>query len=99
MPGILGPAGLAVKFCAVISSLTLRGSWCSDDCGASEIQGARMKIVSFQADGGWHLGAVEDDRVIDLNAVDNSLPGELGEFLRRSNGDFSALQAAAKRAG
>jgi 2-keto-4-pentenoate hydratase/2-oxohepta-3-ene-1,7-dioic acid hydratase in catechol pathway len=57
-----------------------------------------MKIVGFEANGGLHLGVVEGDQVIDLQAVDKSIPSDLGECLRRDNGDLSALKDAAKRA-
>ena len=58
-----------------------------------------MKIVGFEANGGLHLGVVEGDQVIDLQAVDKTIPGDLGECLRRNNGDLSsALKDAAKRA-
>ena len=57
-----------------------------------------MKIVGFEANGGLHLGVVEADAVVDLQAVDKSLPGDLGEVLRRSNGDLSSLRDAVKRA-
>ena len=58
-----------------------------------------MKIVGFEADGGLRLGVVEGDQVIDLNEVDKTLPTDLGEVLRRQNGDLSPLKEAAKRAG
>jgi acylpyruvate hydrolase len=57
-----------------------------------------MKIVGFEADGGLHLGVVESDQVVDLQAVDSATPADLGEILRRQNGDLSALKDAAKRA-
>ncbi len=57
-----------------------------------------MKIVGFEANGGLHLGIVEGEEVVDLQAVDSSIPGDLGEVLRRGNGDLSPLQSAAKRA-
>jgi acylpyruvate hydrolase len=57
-----------------------------------------MKIVGFETTGGPRLGLVEGDEVIDLQEVDNTIPGDLAEVLRRSNGDLSALQDAAKRA-
>jgi len=38
------------------------------------------------------------EAVIDLQAVDPTMPGDLGEILRRSNGDLSPLRDAAKRA-
>jgi acylpyruvate hydrolase len=56
-----------------------------------------MKIVGFDANG-LRLGVVEGDCVIDLQAVDASLPADLGEVLRRGNGDLSALAELAKKA-
>jgi acylpyruvate hydrolase len=61
-------------------------------------QGVSMKIASFAANGDLHLGVIEGDQVIDANAVDKTLPTDLGELLRRSNGDLSAVKDAAKRA-
>jgi acylpyruvate hydrolase len=57
-----------------------------------------MKIVGFEANGALRLGVVEGEQVIDLQAVDSSIPGDLGECLRRNEGDFSALKDAVKRA-
>ena len=57
-----------------------------------------MKIVGFEADGGWHLGVLEGDELVDLQSVDKTIPGDLGEVLRRHNGDLSSLREAAKRA-
>ena len=57
-----------------------------------------MKIVGFEANGGLHLGVVEGDQVIDLQAVDKTIPSDLGEYLRRSNGDLAPLKDVAKRA-
>jgi len=57
-----------------------------------------MKIVGFQVNGGLRLGVVEGDQVIDLQAVDASIPGDLGEVLRRHDGDLAALADAARRA-
>jgi len=56
-----------------------------------------MKIVGFEASGP-RLGVVEGDSVIDLQAVDASLPGDLGEVLRRGNGDLRALADLAQKA-
>jgi 2-keto-4-pentenoate hydratase/2-oxohepta-3-ene-1,7-dioic acid hydratase in catechol pathway len=56
-----------------------------------------MKIVSFE-DGGPHLGVVEGDNVIDLQATDSSAPTGLGDWLRRSNGDLKALADLAAKA-
>jgi len=57
-----------------------------------------MKIVGFAANGGSRLGVVEGDQVVDLQEVDKSFPTDLGEVLRKSNGDLSALKDAARRA-
>ena len=55
-----------------------------------------MKILGFETNGGLHLGVVEGDQVIDLQAIDRSLPNDLGEVLRR--GDLASLADIAKRA-
>jgi 2-keto-4-pentenoate hydratase/2-oxohepta-3-ene-1,7-dioic acid hydratase in catechol pathway len=57
-----------------------------------------MKIVGFEANGGVRLGVVEGDTVIDLQAADANVPVDLGEVLRRSNGDLKALSDLAKKA-
>ena len=57
-----------------------------------------MKIVSFETNNGVRLGVVEGDSVIDLQAVDAAVPGDLGEFLRANNGDLKPLAALATRA-
>ncbi len=57
-----------------------------------------MKIVGFEANKSLRLGVVEDDAVIDLQAVDAALPSDLGEILRRSNGDLKGLADLAARA-
>jgi 2-keto-4-pentenoate hydratase/2-oxohepta-3-ene-1,7-dioic acid hydratase in catechol pathway len=57
-----------------------------------------MKIVGFQAHNGVRLGVVEGDSVVDLQAVDVNVPNDLGEALRRSNGDLTSLGDLAKKA-
>jgi acylpyruvate hydrolase len=57
-----------------------------------------MKIVAFKAQDGVHLGVVEGDQVIDLQAADPKAPTDLGQWLRQSNGDLSAIADLAKRA-
>jgi len=57
-----------------------------------------MKIVGFAADNGLRLGLVESDEVIDLQATDASLPADLGEVLRRTNGDLTPLADLARKA-
>jgi 2-keto-4-pentenoate hydratase/2-oxohepta-3-ene-1,7-dioic acid hydratase in catechol pathway len=56
-----------------------------------------MKIVSFE-DKGLHLGIVEGDNVIDLQAVDAAAPNDLSDWLRRSNGDLKPLADLAAKA-
>jgi acylpyruvate hydrolase len=57
-----------------------------------------MKIVGFEANNGLRLGVVEGDAVIDLQAVDAATPSDLGEALRRSNGDLKGLADLANKA-
>src|SRR5437763_67192 len=57
-----------------------------------------MKIVGFEADGALHVGVVEGDQVVDLQAVDSSVPNDLGEVLRRCNGDLSLVRDVVRRA-
>ena len=57
-----------------------------------------MKIVGFEVNNGLHLGVVEGDAVIDLQAVDANTPNDLGEVLRRNKGDLKPLTDLAKKA-
>ena len=57
-----------------------------------------MRIVGFEADGGLRLGVVEGDQVIDLQAVDAKVPGDLGAALAANNGDLKPLGDIARRA-
>jgi 2-keto-4-pentenoate hydratase/2-oxohepta-3-ene-1,7-dioic acid hydratase in catechol pathway len=57
-----------------------------------------MKIVGFEAEGGPRLGIVEGDQVIDLQAADANVPGNLGAVLAANNGDLKSLGDVAKRA-
>jgi acylpyruvate hydrolase len=57
-----------------------------------------MKIVAFEGEGGPHLGVVEGDAVVDLQAVDAKVPSDLGEWLAKNNGDTQSLGAIAKKA-
>src|SRR5476651_1388976 len=57
-----------------------------------------MKIVGFHTNEGLRLGVVEGEEVIDLQAVDKNAPNDLGEWLRRDNGDLSPLKDLARRA-
>jgi acylpyruvate hydrolase len=57
-----------------------------------------MKIVAFEAGGNAHLGVVEGDQVIDLQAVDAKLSGDLGEVLAKNGGDLKPIAELAKKA-
>jgi acylpyruvate hydrolase len=57
-----------------------------------------MKIVAFEGQGGPHLGVIEGDQVVDLPAVDPKVPSDLGEWLRKNNGDTKSLGDIAKKA-
>jgi 2-keto-4-pentenoate hydratase/2-oxohepta-3-ene-1,7-dioic acid hydratase in catechol pathway len=57
-----------------------------------------MKIVGFGANNDLRLGVIEGDVVIDLQAADAAVPADLGEALRRANGDLKALADLARRA-
>ncbi len=57
-----------------------------------------MKIVGFERDGALHLGVVEGDTVIDLQAADPRVPGDLGEVLARHHGDLKPAADIAARA-
>lgn len=57
-----------------------------------------MKIVSFERENALHLGLVEKDQVIDLQAVDPKVPGDLGAWLRDNDGDLRPLAALAGKA-
>src|SRR4249919_2942904 len=60
--------------------------------------GSSMKIVGFETDAGPRLGVVEEDQVIDLQAVDAKTPTDLGVLLAHTNGDLRALRDLAARA-
>jgi 2-keto-4-pentenoate hydratase/2-oxohepta-3-ene-1,7-dioic acid hydratase in catechol pathway len=57
-----------------------------------------MKIVGFEADGGVRMGVVDGDNVVDLQAADPKAPNDVGEWLRRGNGDLAPLATLAKGA-
>ena len=57
-----------------------------------------MKILAFEAQGGPHLGVVEGDQVVDLQAVDAKVPSDLGALLASTHGDLSSVKDLAKRA-
>jgi 2-keto-4-pentenoate hydratase/2-oxohepta-3-ene-1,7-dioic acid hydratase in catechol pathway len=57
-----------------------------------------MKLVGFESKDGLRLGVIEGDQVIDLQAVDASLPADLAEILRANSGDLTPLAELAKKA-
>jgi 2-keto-4-pentenoate hydratase/2-oxohepta-3-ene-1,7-dioic acid hydratase in catechol pathway len=57
-----------------------------------------MKIVGFETDAGLRLGVIEGAEVVDLQAVDPSVPNDLAAVLAKNNGDLSSLAKLAKGA-
>jgi len=57
-----------------------------------------MKIVGFTSDAGLRLGVIEGDQVIDLQAVDSSVPNDLAAVLRQHSGDLGPIGDIARRA-
>jgi acylpyruvate hydrolase len=57
-----------------------------------------MKIVGFESGKDLHLGIIEGEQVIDLQAVDAKLPGDLAEVLKSTNVDLQPLADHARRA-
>jgi len=57
-----------------------------------------MKIVGFERDGAARLGVVDGDNIVDLQAVDPRIPGDLGEWLAANGGELKPLADVAKRA-
>jgi acylpyruvate hydrolase len=57
-----------------------------------------MKIVGFETDAGLRLGVVAGEEVVDLQAVDPTIPNDLAAVLVRGNGDLAPLAEIAKRA-
>src|SRR5258708_8833530 len=57
-----------------------------------------MKIVGFRTQEGLRLGVIEGDRVIDLQAVDPSVPNDLAAVLSQHNGDLEPIGEIARRA-
>jgi acylpyruvate hydrolase len=57
-----------------------------------------MKIVGFETEFGSRLGVVDGDQVVDLQAVDPTIPNDLAVLLANTNGDLSCLTGIAARA-
>ena len=65
---------------------------------ADAIAEGMMKIVGFEVDGGLRIGVVEADHVIDLQAVDPKMSGNLADILAAHDGDLASLADLARRA-
>lgn len=57
-----------------------------------------MRTIGFERDGTTHLGVIEGDTVIDLQAVDARAPADLAEWLRAGNGDLTPIAELARKA-
>jgi len=57
-----------------------------------------MKIACFESPAGLRLGVVEGDQVVELQAADPKVPGDLGVLLADTKGDLSSVKDLAKRA-
>ncbi len=57
-----------------------------------------MKIVGFETDAGPRLGVIEGEEVVDLQAVDPTIPNDLAAVLARYDGDLRPLGDIAARA-
>jgi 2-keto-4-pentenoate hydratase/2-oxohepta-3-ene-1,7-dioic acid hydratase in catechol pathway len=57
-----------------------------------------MRILGFEVDGQRHLGVVDGEDVIDLQAADNRIPADLAEWLRAREGDLQTLRKKAQAA-
>jgi 2-keto-4-pentenoate hydratase/2-oxohepta-3-ene-1,7-dioic acid hydratase in catechol pathway len=57
-----------------------------------------MRFVGFARASSIHLGVVEGDRVVDLQAIDPRIPNDLGELLARENGDLTEIGGRARNA-
>jgi acylpyruvate hydrolase len=57
-----------------------------------------MKIVGFETDKGLGLGVVDGGQVIDLQAADPKVPGDLAAVLAANDGDLKPLADLAKSA-
>jgi len=57
-----------------------------------------VKVVGFETSNSVRIGVVDQDMVIDVSAVDASVPSDLSEWLRLSNGDLKPLADIARQA-
>jgi acylpyruvate hydrolase len=57
-----------------------------------------MKLVGFTTDAGLRLGVVSGEQVVDLQAVDPSIPNDVATVLKQHNGDLKPLADIAARA-
>jgi acylpyruvate hydrolase len=54
-----------------------------------------MRLVAFEGEAGPRLGALVDDRVIDLHAVDPTIPSDVVAFLEAGDTALAAARSAA----
>ena len=57
-----------------------------------------MKIVGLETNDGVRIGVIDQDMVVDVRAVDASVPTDLGEWLRLSNGNLKPFADIARNA-
>jgi 2-keto-4-pentenoate hydratase/2-oxohepta-3-ene-1,7-dioic acid hydratase in catechol pathway len=57
-----------------------------------------MKIIGFETESGPHLGVVDNEVVIDLQAADNRMSNNLADVLASTGGDLSPIADLARRA-
>ncbi len=57
-----------------------------------------MKIAGFRLGNALHLGLVEGEEVIDLQAVDARIPADLGDWLAANEGDLAPLSLLGAKA-
>jgi 2-keto-4-pentenoate hydratase/2-oxohepta-3-ene-1,7-dioic acid hydratase in catechol pathway len=58
-----------------------------------------VKLATFSDEAGIRIGLVEGDEVVDLAAVEPSLPREMSALLAAGDSGLAAVRAAARRAG
>jgi acylpyruvate hydrolase len=57
-----------------------------------------MRIVGFVLGEQHRLGVIDREELVDIQSIDERLPSDLGEWLRRANGNLSALADLVRRA-
>ena len=57
-----------------------------------------MRIIGFEENGALHLGVLDGAEIVDLQAVDPTVPADLGRWLAQSGGDLAPLAALTTKA-